>query len=48
MKNDMNCAPTGTRKIQMVDLQTQYQRIKKEIDAGIEEVINSAAFIKGP
>ena len=44
----MNCAPTGTRKIQMVDLQTQYQRIKKEIDAGIEEVINSAAFIKGP
>ncbi len=44
----MNCAQTGTRKIQMVDLQTQYQRIKKEIDAGIEEVINSAAFIKGP
>ena len=48
MKNDMNCAHAGTRKIQMVDLQTQYQRIKKEIDAGIEEVINSAAFIKGP
>ena len=48
MKNDMNCTQTGTRKIQMVDLQTQYQRIKKEIDAGIEEVINSAAFIKGP
>lgn len=48
MKNDMNYAQTGTRKIQMVDLQTQYQRIKKEIDAGIEEVINSAAFIKGP
>ena len=44
----MNYAQTGTRKIQMVDLQTQYQRIKKEIDAGIEEVINSAAFIKGP
>ena len=44
----MNCAHAGTRKIQMVDLQTQYQRIKKEIDAGIEEVINSAAFIKGP
>ena len=48
MKNNMNCAQTGTRKIQMVDLQTQYQRIKKEIDEGIEEVINSAAFIKGP
>ena len=44
----MNYAQTGTHKIQMVDLQTQYQRIKKEIDAGIEEVINSAVFIKGP
>ena len=32
----------------MVDLQTQYQRIKQDIDAGIEEVIASAAFIKGP
>jgi len=32
----------------MVDLQTQYQRIKQEIDAGIAEVIESAAFIKGP
>lgn len=36
------------RKIQMVDLQTQYQRLKQEIDAGIEQVISSAAFIKGP
>ena len=35
-------------KIQMVDLQTQYQHIKSEIDKGIEEVIASAAFIKGP
>ena len=32
----------------MVDLQTQYQRLKQEIDAGIAEVIASAAFIKGP
>ena len=32
----------------MVDLQTQYQHIKAEIDAGIQEVIDSAAFIKGP
>ena len=31
----------------MVDLQTQYQHIKQEIDAGIQEVIDSAAFIKG-
>jgi len=32
----------------MVDLQTQYARIKQDIDAGIQEVIESAAFIKGP
>jgi len=32
----------------MVDLQSQYARIKQEIDAGIQEVIDSAAFIKGP
>lgn len=32
----------------MVDLQTQYQRLKQEIDAGIQEVIDSAAFIRGP
>jgi dTDP-4-amino-4,6-dideoxygalactose transaminase len=36
------------RKLQMVDLQTQYARIKQDIDAGIQEVIESAAFIKGP
>ena len=35
------------RKIQMVDLQSQYLRIKLDIDAGIQEVIDSAAFIKG-
>ena len=32
----------------MVDLQTQYQRIKAEIDTGIQEVLDSAAFIRGP
>jgi len=31
----------------MVDLQTQYQEIKQDIDLGIQEVIDSAAFIKG-
>ena len=31
----------------MVDLQAQYQRIKHDIDAGIQEVIDSAAFVKG-
>lgn len=31
----------------MVDLQTQYQEIKGAVDAGIQEVIDSAAFVKG-
>ena len=35
------------RKIQMVDLQSQYLRIKQDIDAGIQEVIETAAFVKG-
>lgn len=36
------------KKIQMVDLQTQYQRLKSDIDSGIQAVIDSAAFVKGP
>lgn len=32
----------------MVDLKRQYQRIKPEIDAAIQSVIDSTAFIKGP
>ena len=36
------------KKIQMVDLQTQYQRIKEDIDRGIQSVIDSTSFIKGP
>jgi dTDP-4-amino-4,6-dideoxygalactose transaminase len=35
------------KKIQMVDLQSQYAKIKQDIDTGIQEVIQSAAFIKG-
>ena len=35
-------------KIQMVDLKGQYKKIKQEVDAAIQEVINSAAFINGP
>ncbi len=31
----------------MVDLQTQYQHIKNDIDSGIQEVLDSAAFVKG-
>ncbi len=36
------------RTIQMVDLQTQYQHIKADIDRGIQSVIDSSQFIKGP
>ena len=32
----------------MVDLQGQYAKIKNKVDASIEEVMNSAAFINGP
>ena len=35
-------------QIRMVDLQTQYLRIKEEIDAAIQNVLNSTAFIQGP
>ena len=36
------------KKIHMVDLQTQYKFIKTNVDAGIEQVLNSAQFINGP
>ena len=36
------------KKIQMVDLQGQYAKIKDVVDPSIEEVMNSAAFINGP
>jgi UDP-2-acetamido-2-deoxy-ribo-hexuluronate aminotransferase len=36
------------KKIQMVDLKSQYQHIKQEVDLGINEVIESCAFINGP
>ena len=36
------------RKIQMVDLQTKYQFIKPQVDAGMQEVLSSAQFINGP
>lgn len=34
-------------RIQMVDLQSQYKRIRDEVNVGIQEVIDSCAFIKG-
>lgn len=35
-------------KIQMVDLKGQYLKIKGEVDAGIQNVIDNTAFINGP
>lgn len=36
------------QKIQMVDLVSQYHGIKQEVDAAVQRVMESAAFIKGP
>ena len=36
------------KQIQMVDLHGQYLRLKKEIDAAMQSVIESSAFINGP
>jgi UDP-2-acetamido-2-deoxy-ribo-hexuluronate aminotransferase len=38
---------TRMRPIQMVDTQTQYQKIRPEVDAAIQEVLNSSAYIGG-
>ena len=35
------------RPIQMVDTKTQYLKIKDEVDAGIQSVLDSAAYING-
>ena len=36
------------KKIQMVDLQGQYQQIKETVNTSIEQVLNSSAYINGP
>lgn len=36
------------KKIQMVDLKTQYQHIKTDVDAAIQKVIDNTTFINGP
>lgn len=36
------------RKIEMVDLKAQYEKLGSEIDHAIKNVLNSTAFIKGP
>jgi dTDP-4-amino-4,6-dideoxygalactose transaminase len=44
MATDQKIAP----KIQMVDLKSQYEKIKTEVDAAIQQVIENTAFINGP
>jgi len=36
------------KKIQMVDLRGQYEGIKEAVEKGLEEVLESSAFINGP
>ncbi|MEO6903303.1 MAG: DegT/DnrJ/EryC1/StrS family aminotransferase [Bacteroidia bacterium] len=38
---------TSVKKIQMVDLKSQYEKIKTEVDAAIQNVLNTTAFING-
>lgn len=35
------------KKIEMVDLRSQYEKIKDAVDAGIQEVIDTTQFVKG-
>ena len=36
------------KKIQMVDLQGQYAKIKDAVNDSIEQVLNTSAYINGP
>lgn len=36
------------RKIQMVDLVSQYQKIKPEVSQAIEEILETASYVNGP
>ena len=38
----------AVKKIHMVDVRSQYLKIKEEVDAEIQKVIDSCAFINGP
>jgi UDP-2-acetamido-2-deoxy-ribo-hexuluronate aminotransferase len=40
--------PQGMKKLQMVDLLSQYEKIQKEIDDAVLSVIRSSAYINGP
>ena len=36
------------RKLQMVDLKSQYEKIKEEVNASIQEVLDTNTYINGP
>ncbi len=36
------------RKLQMVDLKSQYEKIKQTVDASIQEVLDTTTYINGP
>ena len=36
------------KKIQMVDLKSQYDRIKETVNNSIQEVLDNTAYINGP
>lgn len=44
----MKTIPRPAHDIQMVDLKSQYVRLKSEIDSAIEEVFEAGKYIKGP
>jgi UDP-2-acetamido-2-deoxy-ribo-hexuluronate aminotransferase len=44
----LNLTSENMKRIQMVDLQSQYLNIKTEIDKAIQDVVDSCLFINGP
>ena len=36
------------RKLQMVDLKSQYDKIKDQVNASIQEVLDTTTYINGP
>ena len=36
------------KKLQMVDLKSQYDRIKDTVNASIQEVLDNTSYINGP
>jgi len=47
-KNTINLEGGSKLNLQMVDVRSQYLKIKEEVDTEIQKVIDSCAFINGP